>query len=247
MNKLAWSASLLLGAASMAVPAAGAAPRMAYPGEPRTIEKTFPAESLQRISVTAGVGKIEVSGGAQNQVTLHLELTPKRFHNGWLGRSEEGDPNDAELVAETHGDELRLDLDVKGDRDGLEENWTLTVPARLRARLQVNVGDLDVRDLSGGLELQDNVGNITAEVPEGDIDARVSVGDIRVTSATPSYGDVSLESNVGDVHIEMKDHTVDYPKPAGAGNRISLHGPGKDRMSLRTNVGDARLILRSTV
>lgn len=245
MKRLPGFASILLGITSVAAGAVHAAPRLPPLGESRTIERTFPAASLRTISVNAGVGKIEVTGRATDQVVLRLVLKPKENRN-WLGHSRQGDPNAAELVTSTRGDKLLLDLDVKGDRDALEEEWTLEVPARLGARLEVNVGNIEARDLSGGVDLQCGVGDIIAEVPEGDIDARVSVGDIRITSATPSYGNVSLKSNVGDVHLEMKGHHVKHPKPASAGNRISLEGPGKDRISLKVNVGDARLILRAT-
>ena len=229
--------ALALGLASLAV---------AGPGDPeyRTIERTFAAESLKTFSVKGNVGKIVVSTTTSDSIRLRLELGVRT--QGGLFGSRKGDPHAAELDADSSADVIDFGLRYAGDRDGLDETWTLEVPARLAARLELAVGDMDVRGLEGGLKLSVNVGDIEADVPRGDITARTNVGDIRVTSATDSYGDVELEASVGDTHLTQGDHRVRHPKPAGAGNRISLDGPGRDRIRIKTNVGDASLVLSTS-
>jgi hypothetical protein len=221
-------------------------PVLAGPDEPasRTIERTFAAESLKDFSVKGNVGRIVVSATTSDSIRLRLDLRA-RTQQGLFG-SRKGDPNAAELDADSRSDAIDFGLRYAGDRDGLEETWTLEVPARLAAQLELAVGDMDVRGVLGGLRLSVNVGDIEADVPRGDITAKTNVGDIRVTSGSDSYGDVELEANVGDTHLTQGDHRVRHPKPAGAGNRISLDGPGRDRIRIKTNVGDVSLVLSSS-
>jgi hypothetical protein len=229
--------ALTLGFARLAVAGADDA-------ESRTIERTFAAESLKDFRVKGNVGKIVVVTTMSDSIRLRLDLRVRTQH-GLFG-SRKGDPHAVELDADSGADTIAFGLRYAGDRDGLDETWTLEVPARLAARLELAVGDLDVRGLEGGVKLSVNVGDIEAEVPRGDITARTNVGDIRVTSATDSYGDVELEASVGDTHLTQGAHRVRHPKPAGAGNRISLDGPGRDRIQLKTSVGDATLVLSTS-
>lgn len=228
--------ALALGLAPMAV--AGADDH-----EYRTIERTFAAESLKDFSVKGHVGKIVVSTTTSDSIHLRLDLRA-RTHRGLFG-SRKGDPHAAELDADSRAGAIDFGLRYAGDRDGLDETWTLEVPARLAARLELAVGDMDVRGLQGGLRLSVNVGDIEADIPRGDITARTNVGDIHVTSGSDSYGVVELEANVGDTHLTEGGHRIKNPKPAGAGDRISLDGPGRDHIRIETNVGDATLVLRA--
>ncbi|GEM_PF-1464273 len=232
---LALSLSLVL-----ATPAAAASDDPDY----RLVTKSFPAAKLKEFSVKGHVGKIRVNATASDEIRLRLELRAKSY-SGWLFGRRRGDPHAAQLDADVHGEALSLNLDYKGDRDGLEETWTLDVPARLAAQIELAVGDMDVRGLRGGLKLSVNVGDIEADVPEGSITAKTNVGDITVTSATDSFGAVDLSANVGDTHLTQRGHRVRYRKPPGAGNHITLDGPGRDRIRLETNVGDATLTLRA--
>ncbi len=210
-------------------------------GRIRDISKQWPGADIQKLELRGNVGDIRISAGDGDEIRLELRIEGKR-DGSWFGRSREGDPYGVELTEDIRGGTLLLDL--RGDRDHMEEKWTLQVPARLAARVELGVGEMHIRGLSGGVRLRVGVGEINAELPEGDVDAEVSVGDARVRTNSKSYGRVSLEASVGDTHLELPNHTVRYPKPAGAGNRISLDGNGKDRIRVETGVGDAHLIIR---
>ncbi|HSE42283.1 MAG TPA: hypothetical protein VLH08_16075 [Acidobacteriota bacterium] len=205
----------------------------AYSGSERRIEKNYKADSIQRIEVSAFGGKIHVVSSEDSQIHLNLMIKPERFKNV--------DLDAADLVETFSGNSLKLELDAPFDKDDIEENWELTVPARLQADLDVNVGDVHVQGVAGGLKLNANVGRISCDVPEGKIHARVGVGSIQASSRTSSYGKVQLDSNVGNVKLNLGNHAVKYQKPPGAGNRISLEGPGKDEIDLAVNVGNAEL------
>ncbi len=213
-------------------------------GDERIIERTVPAAKARELVLKANVGDVRVVTGGTDDVVLRLRVKAKEYRS-WLLASRRGDPSQAELVTETAGDSLRLELRYPGDRDGIEEDWSLEVPARLAARITLGVGKLHVRGIAGGVNLKVNVGEIDAEVAGGDIEAEVNVGDIRVTTASGSYGSVRLDANVGDAKIIGADSgAVRRSSGYGPGSSASLDGDGRDRIRLEVNVGDASLNIR---
>jgi hypothetical protein len=220
------------------------APATVSASDERLIERTVSAAGVRELAVKGHVGKIEVSNTTGDNVVLRLRLKPKEY-DGWLFSRRKGDPERAELRSETRGDTLAFDLRYDGDRDGLEEHWDFQVPARLAARLNLSVGDINVRGLSGGLELKLNVGDITADIPEGSVTADVNVGDIRVVTSSRSLDRARLDANVGGTRIEGVDSgDVRRSRGYGPGDSIAYDGNGRDRIRLEVNVGDASLRLR---
>jgi hypothetical protein len=216
---------------------------------PREIERTFPAGKLDSLRVKGAVGDIILTAGSGEKITLRLRIEAKQKSGGIFRRERWGDPALVELTEATSGSELRLDLRERepDGREGLKETWTIEAPARLRAKLSMTVGRIEAEGISGGCELKVNVGDIQARLAGGNIQAEANVGSVNVETSTPSYGDIDVEANVGDVRVDLGDHKVRTPKPPGAGNSFRMEGPGRDRIRLRANVGDARLTIRKTV
>jgi len=208
----------------------------------RTIERTVAAADVKTLDVKANVGKIRLTAGRGDSVVITLVLTAQQRNRGWLGRDRWGDPAGVELEVKSGGG--RLALDLRGEREGLKEEWTIEAPERLAAKLRMGVGEMEVRDLSGGIDARVSVGDLRVEVPRGEIDAETNVGDVRVVTSTRSYGNVRVEANVGGVDLRLRGHRVEHRRPAGAGDRMSLSGPGEDNIRVRANVGDARLEIR---
>jgi len=207
----------------------------------RTISKNFPAASLQGFRVEARVGDVRVRATNTNEISLKLELEARR-EGGWLLGSK-GDPRDVELDESTGGSTLRLSL--RGNRKGLNERWTLTVPAKLAAEIKVDVGDVEARDIAGGAHITVNVGNIELDIPHGEIDAKVNVGDIKARTATDAYDDVRLESNVGDADLRVGSQRINSnnKRRYGPGEDVRWSGTGRDRIRMEVNVGDASLVI----
>ncbi len=228
--------SLLLTAAGLAVPARAADDR-----DYRTITKNFPAAGLQGFRVEGRVGDVRIRATNSNEVSLKLELEARR-EGGWLFGGK-GDPRDVELDDSASGGTLRLSL--RGDRKGLSERWTLTVPARLAAEIKLDVGDVEARDIEGGMRIAVNVGNIELDVPRGSIDAKVNVGDIKARTATDAYDDVRLESNVGDADLRVGSQRINSSNKRryGPGEDVRWSGTGRDRIRMEVNVGDASLVI----
>lgn len=233
-------------ALALALSFAGAA--AAQDRERRDITRSFPAANLQAFRVDARVGDVRVRATNTNEVSLRLELEARREGSSWFGRDRKGDPHGVELEASTSSGMLRLTL--RGERKGLHERWTLTVPARLAAEIELEVGDVEARDLAGGVRVHVNVGDITLDVARGAIDAEVNVGDIKARTATDAYEEVRLESSVGDADLRVGTNRIESrnKRRYGPGEDVRWSGIGRDRIRMEVNVGDASLvILKSSV
>jgi hypothetical protein len=103
--------------------------------------------------------------------------------------------------------------------------------------------DAHVKDLSAGIDLQIGNGTLIIDVPGGDVRARVEKGDIGATHRALEPGPVQLQTTVGRVRLELFGAPLQHRRAPGAGDRISLDGRGPDRISLRSTVGDVRLVL----
>jgi len=238
-NILMTLGGLLAAAAGLAGPVRAADDR-----DFRTIAKNFPAANLQGFRVEGRVGDIRVRANNSNEISLRLELEARR-EGGWLLGSK-GDPRDVELDESSSGGTLRLSL--RGERKGLHERWTLLVPARLAAEIKLDVGDIEARDLEGGMRVSVNVGNIELDVPRGAIDAKVNVGDIKGRTATDAYDDVRLESNVGEADLRVGSQRINSSNKRryGPGEDVHWSGSGRDRIRMEVNVGDASLVIGKT-
>jgi len=239
-RRLVLGITMLLAAAA-AVPGSA---RAADDRDFRTISKNFPAASLQGFCVDARVGDVRIRATSGSEISLKLELEARR-EGGWLLGSK-GDPRDVELEESSSGGTLRLSL--RGERKGLQERWTLLVPAKLAAEVKVDVGDVEARDIEGGARITVNVGNIELDIPRGAIDAKVNVGDIKARTGTDAYDDVRLESNVGDADLRVGSQRVgtSNKRRYGPGEDAHWSGTGRDRIRMEVNVGDASLVIAKT-
>ena len=184
-------------------------------GNERRIDKTYKADSIESIEVSAHVGSISVVSSDDQQIRLVLVIEPEKFKDVDLEAVDLIETSDGNLLKFRTGCSIQQ---IKYQR----KNGSYRFSARLQANLEIKVGDVHVKGLAGGLKLNTNVGKISCDVPEGRIHARAGERSIKAFSRTSPYGKVQLDSNVGDVKLNESNHLVNYPKPAGAGNRISL-------------------------
>ncbi len=208
----------------------------------RDISTTIPASQLKSVVIDANVGKVRLTGGSGDTAKVDLHLKATSNFSLWSGR-EWGDVYGVELQTEVRGDQLRISL--RGERKNLSEDWTITVPARLEARVNANVGEIDVYGVSGGCEAEVNVGDLRIDVPAGNIRATASVGDVRVATGSRSFGNVDVETSVGDSRLTVEGRPVESSGPRyGPGERVRFSGSGKDRIDVKANVGDAQVTIR---
>jgi hypothetical protein len=225
---------------TLAIAAVAICPNFAAAQSERNLNGTADAASLKSIEVRGRVGSIQLTPGTDSEVRYSVRLTAK---SEWhlFGRRT-GHPEQLELRQDRRGDALILDL--SGDRQNIDEEWVVEVPAGFAARLSLDVGKLHVSGIHGGCDTRVDVGDIDVDVPEGAVTADNNVGDIHVRTATPSYGNVDLRADVGKVRVSLDRHQVEHERSPGAGDRWRLEGPGRDHIRAHTDVGDVEVRIR---
>lgn len=142
------------------------------------------------------------------------------------------------------GDAGRLELRVEpSTKDRCDEQWSVNLPAATRLEARMDRADVQVGGLTAGVDLQVGNGTLVIDVPGGDVRARVEKGDIVATHRASEPGSVQLQTTVGRVRLELFGAPLQHRRAPGAGDRITLDGRGADRISLRSTVGDVRLVL----
>lgn len=193
-------------------------------GTVRTLEHSQPAGELTGVTITAGVGEVEVVGDNGNTVRVRVEI--KRKHMGWFG-SKRSDDEIERLAIESSvstGDlTLRLKPEKSDDHDFVE-NWTVYVPTAFSAQVKLGVGDATVLDVTG------------------DVKAELGVGDVKIEGLHASFGNVRASCGVGDASLRT---------PAGheegegfIAHSLSATGPGKAEIRAEVGVGDVTIRLR---
>lgn len=204
----------------------------------REITRDWPAGGLDTIEIEANVGTVHVVGSDRGSISLKLRIEPQ--DGFWRGRgSIEEIIEAAELKEHRSGKTLVLDLSLprSGDDDDIEEHWELQVPAAMRALVELNVGEAEIRGISGGVDAEVNVGELRIDVLEGDIDAEVNVGDLDIRSATKSPGEFDLEVNIGDVRLDIDGSDVGMDR-GWLGGTLRHDAGGDDDVTAEVNVGD---------
>jgi hypothetical protein len=210
----------------------------------RVIEGSQPVAGANRLALDANVGSLTVKVGAGDKVSwrVALEADPD---GGWFSSSHRTRDvreaiDAAKVEATVRGETLEIVLVLpRGtDDDDVNERWTVEVPDKFAARVALDVGELRVSGISGGVRASVDVGDIELELPGGAIEASVDVGSIDIVSATAPSGDIDLEADVGDVDLELDGRHIRNDHGYGPGASLRLSGKGGDRVRARVDVGD---------
>jgi len=190
----------------------------------KTLSMSRPAEGLTSLTIRAGVGDVQIEGGATNEVVVQVEVKP-RGGIFFGDRQPERDAEALQIEAPTSGDELALALGPKHHGDTVwQESWTVRVPAAFAASVKLGVGEITVLDLDGNVKVE------------------IGVGDVRVEGTYQSFGDVHATCGVGDVSLRTPSG-----RDQGEGfiaHTLSANGPGKATIRAHAGVGDVKIRLR---
>lgn len=216
---------------------------MAADDDEREFSASIPVADIETVDLEANVGSVRVTGNDSDSIEVSIRL---ELEDGWMGSSEQARERlaSAKLDQDTSGSRLTLRLDYDRNRDGdddLEEHWEIRMPAALAAHLNLNVGEMEVRGLAGGVEAEVNVGELDINVDKGDVDAEVNVGELSIVSRTSSPGDMELNVNIGDARLLIGGDRVDGKDGNWLGGSIRHDAGGDDDISAESNVGDVRV------
>ena len=200
-------------AVSCAAPAFAAEQRRSF-----TVD--LPAEGITRLVIDCGVGDIEVVGSDVVAITGSVEVSAKK-----ASQRKRNLLDQLELDARRAGGTLYLE--VKGDEDDHHdwgEEWVLSVPKSLALSIDLGVGDVEARDLSGGVEVDLGVGEVTIE------------GEHAV------FGRIHADCGVGDVELRTPEGR--QRGDGFIGHELRATGPGKAAIDVDVGVGEATIRLR---
>lgn len=209
----------------------------------REFSATILAAEIETLQLEANVGSVRITGTDSDQIEISVRL---ELGDDWFGSSERAQERlaSAELDKDVSSSRLRLSLDYNRSRDGdddLEEHWLIEMPAHMAADLTLNVGEMEVRSLAGGVNAEVNVGELDINVESGDVEAEVNVGEVSVVSRTSTPGEIDMDVNIGDARLLMDGKRIEGKDGAWLGGSIRHDAGGDDDISVEINVGDSRV------
>ncbi len=211
-----------------------------FAGE-RTIEASFPADQVDVLNISNGVGDFDLEAGDTNDIRVQITLTPRRGGIFSSMKQAEEDVKNATLVSDVGQQTLRLELDAGSSEPRFEAQWRVTAPSRLALSLEQGVGDVDVTGSAGGVEMEVGVGTVSVVVLGGNVSVSVGVGDGTVRGPAGAFLSADAAGGVGGAVIEADGDVI-----TGEGfvsHSSSWQGGGPHTIELEVGVGDAKIIL----
>ena len=210
-------------------------------GAERTIEASFPADQVERLRISNGVGDFDLEADDAAEIRVQITLTPRRGGIFSSMKRAEEDVEKATLVSDVEDHTLRVELDSGSNEPRFEARWHVTAPSRLRLDLEQGVGDVDVTGLAGGVEMEVGVGTVSVVVPGGDVGVSVGVGNGTIRGSVGAFGSADASGGVGGAIIEAEGEVI-----TGEGfvsHSSSWRGDGSHSIELEVGVGDAKIVL----
>lgn len=207
----------------------------------RTLTGSFPAESVESVSIEAGVGDIDITATDSAVVEVEVRLTPRRGGIFSSMKQAEQEVEEASLLNENVRSRLYLEIDSSSGERRFEERWTIRLPARLAVELDLGLGDVTVTGLRGGTDFEVGVGDVTLDAVSGDLFIEVGVGDVTVNAESADYGNVEASGGVGDSQLRVRGERVN--SEGMVGHSASWQGDGSHRLEIEVGVGKARVTL----
>ncbi|HET7306462.1 MAG TPA: hypothetical protein VFK24_01420 [Gammaproteobacteria bacterium] len=212
----------------------------------RTLKADMPASGLRVVSLVAGVGEVRIEPSHDGAVHVAVTLKPKE-HGMWVIKWHSGmdEIKKATLNKDIDDGVLRLSLSVPNadddDDSDFKQEWHVRMPAALTLKSRVNVGEVRIDGIAGGVTARTKVGEMHIHVPKGSVKARVKVGELDVTTGATAYRDLTLDSSIGDVNIDGIDLPESARGQSGMGKHVSLKGHGTDDFDLSCEIGEVNL------
>ncbi len=212
----------------------------------RTLVAVTPAAGISAVALGVNIGAVTIMPSKDAEVHVSVGLRPS---NSFLGVFSMGGEHaiKAAVINQASADgvlKLSMRYPANTDASGVNEYWTVAVPAGMHVSSDINVGKLRISGISGGVEANLNVGKVTLDLPSGPMKVSVNVGKINAQAHTLNYGKVSVSADVGDYSLEVNGVSTGNQEKTSPGNhRLSYQGHGQDAISLTVSTGKVTLAL----
>jgi hypothetical protein len=207
---------------------------------PKTLTRTVEGGDIGFLELDSGIGDITIAANSdQKDIAIEVILTPRRGGFFSSKRQAEREVEAATLRAVVENDRLSLRIESSEEKEDrrFEEQWHITLPARLKIRLDHGVGDIEVDGVIAGVELNSGVGDVAIEVPEGNVIVDLGVGTAVVRAPAKAYGAAEAAGGVGDARLTVHGKQVD--SGGFIAKAASWAGDGSYRIEVSVGVGDA--------
>jgi hypothetical protein len=202
--------------------------------EEKTVERTFAVTPGGALTVDADAASVTVSGGATNQVVVHMSAS---------GSKE--DLANAKLDAFQKDGGVTVTMRQRGKGGWFSWNsWSgdghieVTVPRNFSVDVQTGGGNVEIKDITGSATLHTSGGDIVAKNVKGKVEAHTSGGGI---SADAIQGDIDASTSGGDLRLLLVDGKI-TGRTSGGDVQCSLVGANRG-ISATTSGGSIRLTL----
>lgn len=206
----------------------------------------LPASGVTRLDMTVNVGTITVKPSSDGQVHVVLSIKPSTSFFGLLTDSVSLAAAQHAVISHALNNgtlTLGVQYPANTDTSDISEHWDVTLPPGTQISTHVNVGELNVNGIAGGVEAELNVGKVQLDVPGGPLKITANVGKIQATVRSLDYSNVSLGSNVGKTSLTVDGVAAGNPQKTGAGENLSYTMNGKNSINLQVTTGTVTLAL----
>ncbi|MDE2024058.1 MAG: hypothetical protein KGJ18_07605 [Gammaproteobacteria bacterium] len=208
--------------------------------------QVLPAAGVARLNLDVNVGRVSVTPSTDGQMHVALSLKPS---TSFFGMFTSGTSLAAvQHAAITHSlDNGVLTLGVQypahTDSSNISEHWNVALPAAAAITGHVNVGDLNISGIAGGVDADLNVGAVHLDVPGGPLKVSANVGKIQATVHSLDYADIALGAGVGEAGLTVEGVSAGDMHKTGAGQNLSYRLNGSNSINLQVTTGSVKLAL----
>lgn len=185
---------------------------------------TLNAENINTLKIKSSVGNINISTHESKDAIINLNIAAQ---TGSKGKSEQL-IKDFSYSVEDSLTSIVVDTsfkDIKFDDSNVSTDLTIAVPSNIEnIIIDLNVGDISIKNINGTYEIENNVGNIDIKNSQASYDIKTNVGEITLTEVA-AEGSSEFITNTGDINALF--------------NKIE----NADRIKASTDVGDINITL----
>ncbi len=189
------------------------------------IDKTFSLTANGQLVVEVGMGSIDVTTHASNEVTVAAYRKITRHDKA----EEETFIRDHPVTFSVDGNTLTIHSDDQNKGLGgwfssnrAEAKYTITVPAAFNIHLKTSDGGISVSDVTGKVTTNTSGGGLKFTRVHGPLDGNTSGGGIKVTACE---GTIKINTSGGGIDVIGGSGTLEGDTSGGGINVKDFQGP----------------------
>ena len=225
----------------------------------RTEQLSAPIAQGSVLTAESRVGSITVLGSDTPDCNITAKITARAPTQAEA--DELAGQVKIELTPADTGLVLEIEKPIHESKRMINIDLEITVPVQTNLRLESNVGDIAVSNITGDIYAATDVGKVTCSDVAGNVDLKANVGDVtaRYLSEAESAFNASLETGVGQIRFtapanlsatvdaSTKIGSVETRLPITVTGKLVEHqvqgiiGEGTATVKLRANVGSIEI------